>query len=191
MKRSRHLRLGLMALAAPAILTGCDTGPETGQVLMSAQDCATVPIRIPVEQCVTAYNEALAQHERVAPRFENGWDCQDQFGACSQIDDSAGTFFIPAMGGFLLGYSPVRDDDDDGRSGGYLYRYGGTSPLYVDRSGGYYNPAGGHVRDGFGSVKGKAGIPATPTRAVTVSRSGFGSTSSARSSFGGGRGFGS
>lgn len=183
MKRSSHLRLSLMTLAVPVALGGCESA-ETGRVLASAADCATTPIRVPVEQCLAAYDTALAEHARVAPRFESARDCQEQFGACTTMNDAAGSFFIPAMGGFLLGYAATRDDDR-GASGGYLYRYGGAAPLYVDRKGRYYTAAGDRLRRGDGAVKGRKGVPSTPARAVTVSRSGFGSTASARSSFGG------
>ncbi|HEY5612514.1 MAG TPA: DUF1190 domain-containing protein, partial [Lysobacter sp.] len=55
-------------------------------------------------------------------------------------------------------------------------------------SGGYYKPGGDYVGDRVGTVTGKRGSTALPARAMTVSRSGFGSSASARGGFGGGRG---
>lgn len=39
MKRSRNLKLTLMAALPAAFVTGCGSEPETGVVLQSASDC--------------------------------------------------------------------------------------------------------------------------------------------------------
>ena len=201
MKRSTNLKLTLMAAAIPAALTGCDPGPATGAVLASASECASHQ-EVPREQCETAYAQALSQHEQVAPRFESSSDCNEQFGNCSAIsDDRGGVNWIPPMGGFLLGYAMAggfdanRSRDCNRNPGQPACRNGyvvtGWSPLYREyRSGDYYKPNGDLASSRAGTVRGSAGYTTAPTRAITVSRSGFGSSSAARSSFGGGRGFG-
>jgi len=197
MKRSTHLRLTLMAAAIPVALAGCDQGPPTGEVLSSLDDCSRVTDVSP-QECRASYESALAQHQAVAPRFESHGDCNDQFGTCTSVTNERGeTNWIPPMSGFLLGYalsSALNSNSGYGSgasAGGYRV-INGSSPLYRDyRSGEYVKPNGDVAARGAGKVTGSNGNPSVPSRAITVSRSGFGSSSAARSSFGsGGRGFG-
>ena len=183
MKRSRNLRLTLMAIAVPAGLVACDVGEPTGVVLNSIADCRAQ--QVDVAQCEAAYNEAVAEHQRVAPRFDDAVQCQQDFGQCEAVQEEGRTSYVPPMGGFLLGYA---------LAGGFSNNSGmrgvsGGVPLYRDYRGGYINPNGDMVSRQPGTVTGKRGSIATPARAITVSRSGFGSSSAARSSFGS-RGFG-
>lgn len=184
MKRSAHLRLTLMALAVPVATVGCDSAP-TGTVVHSLAGCANSR-DVTAADCEMAYRNALSEHARVAPRFANRSDCDAQFGACEPMtDEYRSSYWVPPMAGFLVGYAATRRDDIGGGSGGgYLYRYRGSTPLYRERKGDYYNTRGDRVATGPGQVRGKADAIYSPARAVTVSRSGFGSTASARSSFG-------
>lgn len=191
-KRSKHLRLALMgtAVAVPvAIALWPDRRPDSGVVLETADQCRHQPLKVTPAECEQAYAEALAKHQSVAPRFESEFQCEEQFRACDPLPQDAAyagpPLFIPGMAGFLVGYRAPRPSE---RGGGY-YGYGGSLPLYRERGGDFYNPGGDYLRDSTGPVKGTKGLPLTPARAVTVSRSGFGSSSAARSSFGG-RGFG-
>lgn len=186
MKRSKHLRLSLMTIALPAALAGCDDGPQSGVVLNSIDECGTrADVEVSVEQCRAAYQAAVAQHEKIAPRFENSVECFDQFSACQPLQVDGRDYWIPPMAGFLLGYAARRDHDH------YIYSYGGSSlPLYRSTSGDFYNPAGGYVSRSSGAVHGDIGRASAPARAVTIGRGGFGASSAAHGSFGGGRGFG-
>lgn len=152
---------------------------ETGTVVTSASDCAAVS-QVSLADCQAAYARALEDHHRLAPRFDSGWQCDQQFGTCQQ-DPANAAYWMPAMAGVLVGYR--RRDDDGAYAGGY--RPTGALPLYRERDGGFLNPNGGYVRNGAGRVTGAAGNTAPPARAITISRSGFGSSASARSSFGG------
>lgn len=183
MKRSRHLRLTLMAVAVPAGLLACDGGDPTGVVLSSVDDCRTQ--QVDVAQCQAAYEEARAKHRQVAPRFDNAVQCDADFGRCEAVVEEGRTSYVPPMGGFLLGYVL------GGAMGGGGYRdVAGGAPLYRDvRGGGYLNAGGDAVSRQPGMVTGRRGSIATPARAVTVSRAGFGSSAAARSSFGS-RGYG-
>jgi len=178
MKRSRNIRLTLMAVALPAALAACESGEPTGVVLNSIADCRAQQVE--VAQCEAAYNKAVADHQRVAPRFDNAVQCQQDFGQCEAVQEEGRTSYIPPMGGFLLGYA---------LGGGFNSNSGmrgvaGGVPLYRDYRGGYINPNGDNVSRQPGTVTGKRGSIATPARAITVSRSGFGSSSAARGSFG-------
>lgn len=218
-KRSSNLRLTLMVAAAPAVmlLGGCDAAdpPATGLVLQTDSQC-DFQTDFSKEECHAAYAKALAEHERVAPRFTDQAQCNDQFGACTPARDAQGqASWVPPMTGFLIGYAasnlmqgargpdcqryPQADGCRQSSSGGGgVYRtVGGSSPLYRDyRTGDYRRPNGDAATGHAGRVYGDAGKTDVPARAVSVSRSGFGSASSARSSFSssrgsyGGRGFG-
>ena len=186
-KRSRNLKLVLMVAAVPAALAGCDSEPS-GQLLSSVEDCK-IQQEVPVDQCTAGYQTALAEHQRLAPRFDSQADCSAQFDGCTPLQSDANQgqqhSYIPPMGGFLLGYVL------GSTMGGGGYRVGGAAPLYRDyRSGGYLKPNGDMVGKAPGQVTGRRGNTALPARAMTVSRSGFGSSASARGGFGSGRGFG-
>lgn len=182
MKRSRNLRLSLMAVAIPAGLAACEPGQPTGVVLDSIEDCRTQ--QVDVAQCESAYNSARAEHARVAPRFEDPVQCTQDFGNCETVEEEGRTSYIPPMGGFLLGYALGGGFNSSGNRG-----IAGGAPLYRDARGGYINSSGNTVSRQPGTVTGRRGSIATPARAITVSRSGFGSSSAARGSFGS-RGYG-
>jgi len=198
MKRSRNLQLTLMA-ALPAALAGCDSSPPTGVVLSSASDCYQLKDeRATTQQCLAAYDEARREHEKLAPRFDTRYQCDEQFGSCTSVTGSDGrSSWVPPMGGFLLGYAIASlngnrvdcarfPDLSSCRRGGYVT---GGLPLYRDyRGGDYYRPDGGVVSDRTGTVRGRSGSVVAPTRAITVSRAGFGSSAAARSTFSGSRG---
>lgn len=183
MKRSRNLRLSLMAVAMPAGLVACDGGEPTGVVLNSIADCRAQ--QVDVAQCESAYRQAVAEHQRVAPRFDDSVQCAQDFGNCEAVQEEGRTSYVPPMGGFLLGYALAGGFSNNGQRG-----IAGGAPLYRDSRGQYLNPNGNAVSRQPGAVTGKRGSIATPARAITVSRSGFGSSSAARSAFGS-RGFGS
>ena len=182
MKRSQNLKLVLMAAAVPIVLAACDSEP-TGKVLTSVDQCAT-QTEVPADQCRVAYQTALAEHQKLAPRFDNKVECDQEFTNCTAVEENGRTVHTPPMGGFLMGYLIGNALSGGGRS----YGVGGASPLYRDYRGGYYKPGGDYVGDRIGNVSGKRGDTALPARAMTVSRSGFGSSASARGGFGGGRG---
>lgn len=191
-KRSRQLRLVLMAVSVPAVLTGCGDDEPSGKVLTSREDCAAQTEISPAE-CEKAYQQALVEHEKLAPRFESEKECNDQFGACqpapaaATASTSSGHSYMPSMSGFLIGYALSQAMQPRG-----YYGIGGVSPLYRDyRSGGYLRPGGELVGKSSGTVYGKQGNTALPARAMTVSRAGFGSSAAARGGFGGSRSSGS
>ncbi|QQQ01330.1 DUF1190 domain-containing protein [Lysobacter enzymogenes] len=183
-KRSRNLKLVLMAVAAPAVLAGCDDDPS-GKILTSREEC-TVQTEISREECEKAYGQALVEHEKVAPRFESQQECNQQFGACTPLQgqqaNASQPYYIPPMTGFLLGYAASQLMSGGNR----YYHIGGVSPLYRDYQGGrYLKPDGKQISTHSGTVYGrKAGDTALPARAVTVSRAGFGSSAAARGGFG-------
>mgnify|MGYP004714100695 FL=1 len=104
-----------------------------------------------------------------------------------QQHTSAGTSFIgPMMMGFFM--SQMLSN-----RGGLAPQAPASAPAYQDKNAGWARPAPGgtggmNTASGIGAGKaGLAPVSSEPNRAVTASRSGFGSTSARRSggSFGG------
>lgn len=192
MKRSRHLKLVLMA-AVPVALTACQAEP-TGTVVQTVAECQAGGWMTP-EQCEIAHNEALAAHATSAPRYESQADCEAEFGQCTPAkQEGAGeetpqgqrTAYMPPMTGFLIGYMLGNMGGRRMAPGpGNAATYTGAAPLYRTRAdGAFHNARGDAVAKSSGTVFGARGALPAPGRAVTVSRGGFG----ARGSFTGGRG---
>lgn len=183
-KRSADLRLVLMAAAVPVAVTGCESEP-TGRLFQSVEEC-TIEGEIDIEECRSAYQNALSDHRESAPRFDSEYDCNNQFGGCERVNGTSA--YIPPLGGFLVGYYAGQLIDIDGKKK-KRYRTSGVLPMYRDfRSGEYLKPNGDSVGRSPGLVRGDAGRTTGVARGQTVSRGGFGSTassSSSRSSFGG------
>lgn len=191
MKRSKQINLNSMrkvgvtrpllkpvALAVASItLVACSEPEQEVRIVSSIDDCIE-NTEFTAEQCDVAYKKALAEAERTAPRYTSRSRCESEFGY-NQCYSSGNDFFVPFMAGWMVSslinntYNPV-----------YQYRGGGSS--YRDR-----------IMTADGSIIGRAGqqsyrtsksnLKPKPTVTRTVSRGGFGSVASAKSSWGGGK----
>ncbi|HJT98082.1 MAG TPA: DUF1190 domain-containing protein [Rhodanobacteraceae bacterium] len=185
MKRSRQLALLVMA-QTPWLLTACDNTPEpvNKQGFYTSVD-ACVRDGNPEETCRRAAQTAeTASNAPNAPRYKTKEECIAEFGdLCTERTHEGGGIWMPLMTGFLLSQVLMPN-----RPPAYL----DATPIYRSRSGQYVET----YRDrGYGggttwSTPGTAGprmrpIDVPPNRAITVSRSGFGSMSAARSGWGG------
>lgn len=177
MKRSSTLRLTLMT-AVPLALAGCDNPAITGDGSQDwagpAYDCSTAEY-MQTEACKAELERMIA----TAPRFGTQGECEGAVGGqCAQTDEGGQSVWIGPTTGFITGFLLANALDEVGDAFERKRRYGHT---------GY----GGGYRSSYPAYTGRGGYPATstapmpPARAITQSRSGFGSTSSARSSFGG------
>lgn len=179
MKRSPTVRLLLMG-AAPVLLTACEAQEEA--VLYKDVTECVAGARLTEDQCKAAFDHAKSEHERVAPRYTSQSDCETDFGAakCQAVNQGAGIQYIPLMAAYALGYYAGRPN------------YYQSQPLYYSHttfgSGGYINSGGQPVARSTGNATVARSAMQTPTRAVTMSRSGFGSSSSARGGWGGSSG---
>lgn len=196
MKRTRTINLGRMRKAAggrfpvrplalgvaAAALVGCTPDREVVKVVTSVQDCQD-NTRLDEQQCEAAYQKALAEAERTGPKYASRELCEVEFDGCQQT--GSGSFWMPLMTGFMVG-SMLNDRD---RHYGYynpVYRYSRPYSNYYDR----LMTADGEVIGRYGKPSYTVDHSATkPKPAVTrtVSRGGFGSVASAKSSWGGGR----
>ena len=170
MKRSAHLRLALVA-AIPVAAGGCDNPAITGDQAQdwqgAAVDCSTAEL-MRTDSCKAELERMIA----TSPRFGTQQECEGAVGgACAQTDEGGQTAWIGPTTGFVSGFLMAQLLDEVGDAFERKRRYGST---------GY----GGGYRSSYPAVT-RNNYPAAPTRAITQSRSGFGSTSSARSSFGG------
>lgn len=183
MKRSRVIPLIALGSASIA-LVGCES-QQQALVFENVEQCVQ-SMELPDSACQAEYDKALAAHQNSAPRFTDQKSCEEDFGAgrCSSYSAGGQSFFIPLMAGYML--ASVVNSGQNYRYGGY----GGTyaQPLYRTRNdfGSNYRTADNYQVNSSG---GKSSIPqsvsAPQTRAVTMSRSGFGSTASARGGWGG------
>jgi uncharacterized protein YgiB involved in biofilm formation len=197
MKRSKRVVLTTLAAAGAAAVAGCDGGADwNDEPAVDAFPYATVAEcqsanQVPDSTCQEAYADALANHEQAAPRFESEPLCEDEFGQgqCQPRLAGNSNYWVPILGGFMVGQALSNVDVDIDRR--KRYRYGG---LYRSRkSGGWYSggPYGGPLqrsgstwRAGNSSFDRPASAP--PVRSSSsqsASRGGFGGRS--RSSWGG------
>lgn len=157
---------------ATVLLSACGGNRQDADVYTSANDCIDKNPEF-TEQCTTAYQDALAEASRTAPKYNNAKDCEYDFGQqqCQQIQSSGGSFFVPMMAGFMLGnlmsprgyhsqplftsyspYSPYRYRWTT--SDGYDYGYYKDRRLKVDKDAFKPKPAVNRTiqRGGFGST---------------------------------------
>lgn len=192
MKRSSNINLFRMKkshskfllrplyLGIAATLAACSSNTEEVKIIKNPQQCEE-ETTLTAQECEIAYQKAVEEAARTAPKYANISECEAEFGYRNCSQHSGTGFFMPLMTGFLLSellsdrryYKPV-------------YTYRGSRSNYRDRimtSNGAVlsrnNSGTFHVSKD--TLKKKA-----PTVTKTVSRGGFGSKASAKSSWGGG-----
>ncbi|KEY59625.1 DUF1190 family protein [Serratia sp. DD3] len=183
-KSWRNYRVAPVALAISAVfmLAGCEQADETVSLYQNADDCSHANPSMS-EQCTTAYNNALKEAEKTAPKYANREDCVAEFGEsqCTQApaqagmaaqSQSSGSFWMPLMAGYMMGRM---------MGGGYAQQ-----PLFTSKNAA--SPANGKFVDASGKNYGAATaggrtmtVPKTamaPKPAVTntITRGGFGET---------------
>ncbi len=159
---ARHLTPVALAVTAAFLLAGCEKSDETVKLYQNADDCSAAN---PGEsqQCTTAYNNALKEAERTAPKYATREDCVAEFGegqcqpAPSQASiagdnqaqtQSSGSFWMPLMAGYMMGRM---------MGGSYAQQ-----PLFSSKN--PSSPAYGRYTDASGKNYGAA----TPGRTMTV-----------------------
>ncbi|KZC19173.1 MULTISPECIES: DUF1190 domain-containing protein [Rhodanobacter] len=176
MKRSKTAALLLMS-TAPLLLTACDRNQSREGLYTSVEAC--VAQTNDSNTCQQAFAKAQQDAVATAPRFANREACEASYGKekCAERNDGAShSFFGPLMTGFFLSQMMRNGVAANGFN---------SAPAFRDSNGGWQRPAtgtGGVYRGGAGTAT--VPVNATPNRAVTVSRSGFGTSGSSRS-FGG------
>ncbi|MBC8952568.1 DUF1190 family protein [Xenorhabdus sp. PB62.4] len=185
-KTWRSYRLAPVALAVSAVLmlSACEQNDETVSLYTNADECSQAnPSQS--EQCKVAYNNALKEAEKTAPKYASREECVAEFGEqqCTQTpaqagvgqaqaqNSSSGSFWMPLMAGYMMGRL-----------------MGGSSapsqPLFTSKSAS--SPANGKFVDATGKSYGSATaggrsmtVPKTamapkPATTTTITRGGFG-----------------
>lgn len=181
---ARHLTPVALAVAGVLMLAGCEQSDETVSLYQNADDCSKAnPSQS--AQCTTAYNNALKEAEKTAPKYATREDCVAEFGEnqCQQAPAQAGvgttnnaeaqqsgSFWMPLMAGYMMGR---------------MMSGGASQPLFSSRA--PNSPANGKFVDATGRNYGAATpgrtmtVPKTalapkPATTSTVTRGGFGET---------------
>ena len=187
MKRSRSIQLVLIG-TVPLLLSACD-GPASQapqqQSTLAYQDLKQCigDGKVGADICEKAYADAVQAQYREGPRYSTLGDCQAQFGydQCHPVQTASGSWFMPALAGFMIGRSFNSNhyyNDNDRRYGPAYGGYG--APLYRARG----DRAEWRTADGERFGAGARG-PSAPSVGGTLSRGGFGRSSAARGSWGG------
>ncbi|MEH6469955.1 MAG: DUF1190 domain-containing protein [Halopseudomonas sp.] len=170
------------AIGGVIALAGCGDNKVDAKIYASIDDCKN-DNQGEADVCEAAYQRAVAESETTAPKYRSNNDCAAEFGNCEVRHDRNGnSWFMPALGGFMLGQML------DGR------RY--SSPVYTGYGslyGGYYGADGKRYGDysrnsRVSNVKvSPDAFKPKPKVTRTISRGGFGSKAAAKSSWGGSR----
>ena len=118
---ARHLTPVALAVTAVFMLAGCEKSDETVSLYQNADDCSAANPGKSAE-CTTAFNNALKEAERTAPKYATREDCIAEFGEgqCQQApaqagmaptgegqaqaqNQSSGSFWMPLMAGYMMG----------------------------------------------------------------------------------------
>jgi len=185
MKRSKSLVLTSLMAGAGISLTACE-GIDSGGKQVDAVSYTSVAEckaagKISAKECDTAYAQAQADNDKVAPRYEDKQTCEEQYGVAQCVPRNNGSFFTPLLTGFIIGQAL------NNIGGGYR-----GAPMYRDRNGDYYGGAGGAVTRDYVSGRTRVGSNAFDPAAQAPARVQSRSSVISRGGFGGsvGRGYG-
>jgi uncharacterized protein YgiB involved in biofilm formation len=163
-KRSRKTALLLMS-AAPLMFTACEKEPELREGLYTSVEACARETGDRVS-CDQAFAKAEQQAQEQAPRYASKEECVQQHGEgqCKPASDGRShSYFMPMMAGFMMSQMMRGNTPASGFN---------SAPAFKDKQGGFQRPMpGGAGRSALMPVT------ATPDRAVTSSRSGFGGRS--------------
>lgn len=155
-KRSCRVTLGRMAgLGSAMLLAGCgaeapapapdDNEPKQEVAAFENQFECQANSGLSEEECASARKEAVDIAAQTAPRFADSYDCENEWGQGNCIQQTSGgqSFFMPFVGGFILGKMLANNRRDvvplfrktkDGplqTANGVRLAYGGAPGKYV------------------------------------------------------------
>lgn len=166
-----------------ALLSGCGD-KEEAVIYQKVDDCISDNPDL-ADQCRAAYEYALQEAQRTGPKYSTQAECTQEFGYNSCVRAPQSDWFMPAMTGFMFArmlnnnrpyYSQPMYQSS--YPGSIFYNRWVTADGYDFGSSRYSKTK---VRLEKGQMKSK------PTVTKTMSRGGFGSTVSAKSSWGSSR----
>ena len=175
----KYLTLALMGGAAFFVLKGCgDSGDVDndgdGTFYSTVQDC--IDDGNTSDICAHGWNNAKAAFYADVPKNMTQQNCQSKYENCYY--DNVEQSWIPVVSGFLLSRVIRKDRDEP-----FVYNSGGSSfasrPVWRNTFGDYSWRSGSGKKESYSS----GGF--TTKKASTVSRGGYGRSSSARGHWGG------
>ncbi|MBU2881126.1 DUF1190 domain-containing protein [Psychrosphaera sp. B3R10] len=175
-----------LAVAA-AMLSACGGGNSQEVTFVKSVDDCVSNTDFTLAQCEVAYEKALEEAEKTGPKYKSMASCESEFGPQQCLTDRSGSFFMPFMAGFIVNQL-LFDRSRNYYGGSYnpVYRYNRPYSRYHDT----LMLSDGTSIGKYGKNKFKVSKSATspkPKITKTVSRGGFGSVASAKSSWGGGK----
>lgn len=102
MRKSFSLKPLSIGVAA-VLLSACSSNKEDAIVFDSLDDCVNANPDA-VAQCELAYQGALQEAAKTAPKYGSERDCEYDFGAnqCRELQTNSGSFFMPFMAGYMV-----------------------------------------------------------------------------------------
>ena len=170
----------LSVAVVSAMLAGCgDT--EDATIYQGVDDCSGDNPDF-AEQCKAAYEYALEEAGRTGPKYNTENECSQEFGANACVQAPRSNWFMPAMTGFMFARMMTNNRPYYSQPM-YSSRYSGS--IFHDRWVSSDGQDYGSSRYKKSTVKvGRDQMKPKPTATKTMSRGGFGSTVSAKSSWG-------
>lgn len=182
---ARHLTPVALAVTAVFMLAGCEQSDETVSMFQNADDCSQANPGKSAE-CSAAYNSAVKEAERTAPKYASREACVAEFGEgqCQQAPAQAsmtgeaqaqpqqsGSMWMPLMAGYMMGRLM-------GGGAGFAQQplFSSKNPSspaygkYADASGKSY----GTATSGRTTTVPKTAMAPKPATTSTVTRGGFG-----------------
>jgi uncharacterized protein YgiB involved in biofilm formation len=169
-----------LAIAA-ATLVSCDS-PRDAKIYRDAEHCLQENPNLQ-DECQAAYQKAKAEASRSGPKYQSESSCESEFGRDNCIpyrSPDGHNWFMPAVAGFLLAKALDRNNYVSSPLFTSFSRYSSGYGQWTTVDGNRY----GQRRYGSIKVSGDTFKP-KPAVTKTISRGGFGSTVSAKSSWGG------
>lgn len=187
MKRSKKVKLTLMATSSVLVLSACEEEKRHDAESYSSVEACKAADVFSDEKCEIEFQKALATHRESAPRYASQSLCEQEFssGNCQQNGRTGGSsFWTPFMAGYLV--SNIIDSNR---------RYYYSTPYYRTSRNVYYTWDGAPLSNRYENgklrhsvsdktVKAKPKPAKVMTRTSVVSRGGFGARSSSRASRG-------
>lgn len=184
-KTWRPFKLAPLTVAVSSmVLAGCgdEAQPQvSAEVFKNLSECINQNPTLAAE-CQTAYQNALAEAAKTAPRYNSESDCVAEFGAGQCVQSPGTGWFMPMMAGYMFGKLM--------NSGRPSYS---NVPVFIPKD--QRNPNYGKWTTSTGYSYGNAStsnrnvtldnnaLKEKPAATRTLSRGGFGSTVEAKSSW--------
>lgn len=89
---------------ATVFLSACSGGKEEALVFQNVNECVDA-LPDMAQKCTTAYEGALAEAAKTAPKYNTKNDCEFEFGTnqCQTYNNSGNSIFMPLMAGYMIG----------------------------------------------------------------------------------------